>query len=185
MRHTLLLLALLPTAVELGSHITCFRDQSIKIDLVQEKCLAVMIYGEARGEQQQGQVAVAYTAVNRAAKKTVCQVVLSPKQYSIFNNNPSLRIAAMSENLEPIQKNTIDQTSWENAVTVSQLVMRKLVVDPTKGSTHYVADKVMKLKGYRYPRWTKEYTQVTTIDNHRFFKENDKKKSVDKRAMTL
>ena len=186
MRHTLILLALVPTMVDIGSHITCFRGQpAVKVDLSQEKCLAVMIYGEARGEKTAGQVAVAYTAVNRAVKTSICQVVLSPKQYSIFNNNPALRMAAMSENIEPAQKNTIDQLSWLNALSVAKIVSTKSVPDPTNGSTHYIADKIMKVKGYRYPRWTKEFKQTVVIDNHRFFKESDRKKSVDKKSVTL
>lgn len=178
MRRLLLLLALTPTMVEHATHIQCYRDWPIlvpTIDPVQEKCLAVMVYGEARGEAERGMVAVAYTALNRAAKKTVCAVVLAPKQYSIFNDNPALRAAAMSMHLEPKQKNVIDKAGWDQAVKVAQDVMRKQVPDPTEGATHYLADKVMKLKGYKYPKWSKEYKMVVMIDNHRFYKPVDKK----------
>lgn len=132
----------------------------------EQKCLATMIYGEARGESTLGQIAVAYTAVNRAVNKTVCKVVLAPKQYSIFNNNPALRAAAMSADIEPKQKNTIDEASWDQAVHVAGLVVRKKVADPTNGATHYVAYKSLK----RIPKWT--YTLKTTLKlgNHTFFK---------------
>jgi spore germination cell wall hydrolase CwlJ-like protein len=141
----------------------------------QAKCLATMIYGEARGEAERGMVAVAYTALNRAANKTVCGVVLAPKQYSIFNGNPALRMAAMSLNMEPKQKNVIDNAGWKMAVKVAENVIMHKVPDPTNGSTHYLADKVMKMKGYKYPKWSKEYQMMAMIDNHKFYKPVDKK----------
>jgi spore germination cell wall hydrolase CwlJ-like protein len=141
-----------------------------KMDAAQEKCLATTIYGEARSEPEQGQVAVAYTLLNRAKNKTICDVALARKQYSVFNNNPTLRAIATSLHLLPEQKNTIDQKSWEMAVRVSRIVMYGLTPDPTNGATHYIADKVMKVKGYKYPKWSKEYKVVATISNHKFYK---------------
>ena len=153
-------------------------------DAKQIDCLATMIYGEARGETRLGQVAVAHTAMNRAVKRSVCDVVLAPKQYSVFNNNPELRAAAMSTLIEPNQKNSVDEASWANALSVAHDVYLGKVADPTNGATFYVADKVMKAKRYRYPKWTKQYKVVATIGNHRFFKnEPNGKKSVDKRAV--
>lgn len=135
------------------------------------KCLATMVYGEARGESETGQVAVAYSAVNRAkGKKSLCSVVLAPYQYSIFNNNPALRAAALSPNVEPKQKNAIDEKSWRSAMNIADAVFRKTVEDPTKGSTHYLAPAVMKAKGFTYPKWSRQYTPVAVIDNHKFFK---------------
>jgi spore germination cell wall hydrolase CwlJ-like protein len=146
-----------------------------KVDPTEHKCLATMVYGEARGEAIQGMVAVAYTAVNRAAKKTVCDVVLAPKQYSIFNNNPALQAAATSLHVEPNQKNVIDRESWERSLKVAQDVLERRVPDPTNGATHYLAPKVMKIKNYRYPKWSKKYELVVVIDNHKFYKEPRKK----------
>lgn len=138
--------------------------------LQEEKCLATMIYGEARGEAKRGMQAVAWTAVNRAVNKRICQVVLAPKQYSIFNSNPALQAAATSLTIQPKQKNIIDNAGWNMSVQVAQEVMRKEVPDPTNGATHYLADKVMRLKGYHYPRWSREYKMVVEIDNHKFYK---------------
>jgi spore germination cell wall hydrolase CwlJ-like protein len=137
-----------------------------------------MIWGEARGESTEGMAAVAHTALNRAAKSPksgVCKVVLAPKQYSIFNQNPSLRKAAMSKDIIPKLKNPIDQASWLKSVEVAAMVMRGLLSDPTNGATSYLAPKVMKSKGYAYPKWSKEYTMVAIIDSHHFYKPVDKK----------
>lgn len=151
----------------------CYGKHDIE-SIEQEKCLAVMVYGEARGESKNGMTAVAYTAMNRAAKKTLCQVVLAPKQYSIFNNNPALRATAMSLHVEPEQKNPIDQKSWQASVEVAQKVIKQEVSDPTNGSTHYLAPKVMASKGYKYPRWAKEFELVAVVDNHKFYKPVDR-----------
>lgn len=184
MRYALLAFAVVPMTLQFAEQTQCFKDPYTQIAAVKvvikkaapqidpkdESCLATMIYGEARGEPVDGMVAVAYSAVNRANKKTICQVVLAPKQYSIFNNNPALRAAALSPDLEPKQKNSIDEESWDRSVEVARLVLMQKVKDPTGGATHYIADKVMKEKGYTYPRWAKQYIQVAEIGGHRFFK---------------
>jgi len=180
MRCLLLSLAIVPTLCHVPERMTEMQAMTKSIDPTveeskQTKCLATMIYGEARGEAERGMVAVAYTATNRAANKTVCGVILAPKQYSIFNGNPELRAAAMSSDLEPKQKNVIDVAGWEQAVKVAQSVMRKEVPDPTMGSTHYLSPTAMKSKGYKYPKWSKQYQLVIVIDKHRFYKPVDKK----------
>ena len=174
MSRLLLLLALIPTSVEVAQTAMCIKlPATVKADPVQEKCLAVTIYGEARSEPEVGQIAVAYTILNRASKqRTLCQVALAPKQYSVFNNNPKLRAIAVSLHLIPEQKNIIDQKSWDQAVKVAQMVSRKSVKDPTNGATHYLAAKVMKSKGYHYPKWSKEFKMVKEIENHKFYKDN-------------
>lgn len=141
-----------------------------KIDPKQEKCLATAIYGEARGESITGQLAMAYTIINRTVKsrkKTVCDIILAPKQYSIFNNNAALKTAAMSANLEPMQKNVIDKQSWQLATEIAAVVIRKQIADPGKGATHYVAYKSLN----RIPKWTYKFTKIVLIGNHTFFKE--------------
>ena len=144
-------------------------------EMAQIKCLATMVYGEARGEQKIGQIAVAYSAINRASSnKSLCDVVLAPKQYSIFNNNPALAAAAKSLHLQPGQKNIVDNKSWENAKEVAELVVKGKVPDPTNGSTHYIAPKIMNAKKYTYPKWTREYKVVAVIDNHRFYKQKER-----------
>lgn len=172
MKHIFLSLAFIPFTIQTGSPVICLNIKPPP-DPRQEKCLATMIYGEARGEVERGMVAVAYTAINRSAKKTVCAVVLSPKQYSIFNNNPALKAAAVSTNLNPLQKNVIDVKSWERAKAIAKGVMRREIIDPTAGATHYLAPGLMKIKGYKFPKWSKQYKLTATIDNHKFYKAVD------------
>lgn len=176
MRCLLLSLAMIPAALAVPTALPTGRvvlgEPTIvdEIDPQQEKCLATMVYGEARGEPELGQVAVAYTALNRAKNRTVCDVILAPKQYSIFNDNPSLRAAAMSLKVDPKHKNIVDEWAWEKAKKVAQIVMRRKVPDPTKGSTHYLAPVAMEALGYEYPEWSKQYKLVTVIHGHKFYR---------------
>ena len=176
MRRLLISLALLPaaaTCAEPEYSATRFRtlkSSEIKINLREQKCLATMIYGEARGEKEVGMIAVAYTAINRAVNNTVCKVVLAPKQYSVFNDNPTLKAAALSSHMEPVQKNIIAEASWDRAMRVAKLVLGKSVSDPTNGSTHYLSPTLMEQKRYKYPRWSKEYRVTVIIDKHHFYK---------------
>jgi spore germination cell wall hydrolase CwlJ-like protein len=173
MRYTVLAVALIPTLVSQGTPQICYAPPVP--DPVQHKCLSTMIYGEARGEGRTGKIAVAYSAVNRAKNKTLCDVVLAPKQYSIFNNNPALKAAALNKNLVPPLKNAIDKVSWNDANGVAYDVMLGIATDPTNGSTHYIAPNVMKAKRYVYPKWSRQFILVAVIDNHVFYKQPVKK----------
>ena len=170
MRRLLLsLITILPITLGIADIQSCPRPID-KIDAAQEKCLAATIYGEARGESLQGQVAVAYTVVNRAVNKTLCQVALANKQYSVFNNNPSMRAIALSKSIVPSFKNPIDKTSWDNAIKVSHMVLQKNVQDPTNGATHYYAPTLMAKMHYKIPKWITKYKLVAVIDGHKFYK---------------
>lgn len=177
MRCLFLSVAIIPAALTSGCHpfpqgVVIFGEPVIveEYDKANEKCLATMVYGEARGESKQGQIAVAYTAVNRAVNRSVCDVILAPKQYSTFNDNPALKAAALNLHIEPKHKNPIDAAAWGKAVEVARMVMRKRVPDPTKGATHYLAPKAMEEFGYEYPEWSRQYRLITIIDNHQFYK---------------
>jgi len=146
----------------------------VPVDPKQVKCLAITVFGEARGEPRLGKVAVAYTAVNRAKTATICKVVLAPMQYSVFNNNPSLRAAALSKTMEPHTINSIDKENWNESVKIARDVLSKRIPDPTNGGTHFFSAKVMAIKNYTYPRWIKKFKLVAVIGDHQFFKPPEK-----------
>jgi N-acetylmuramoyl-L-alanine amidase len=156
-----------PTIVKFANHINHINPQ-------EEQCLATMVYGEARGESETGMIAVAYSAINRVqasnGKKSLCDVVLAPKQYSVFNYNAAFKELASRIESRPSTNNSLEQDAWKRAHKVTHLVMTKAVKDPTMGATHYLAPIVMKSKKYHTPKWAKEYKLVMTIDNHLFYK---------------
>lgn len=131
-------------------------------------CLATMVYGEARGESIKGQIAVAYTAKNRAKQKEkICKEVTRPYQYSVFNGNTKLKAIARNPSLTPPLTNAVDTDSWEDAKVVAAQVYDNTVDDPTHGATHYVAYALLK----RIPPWTYVFKRVGKIERHTFFKE--------------
>jgi spore germination cell wall hydrolase CwlJ-like protein len=141
-----------------------------KWDMEQQKCLATMIYGEARGETFDGKIAVAFTALNRASKKTVCEIVLAPKQYSVFNGNTRLKRVAKDIEALPVFLNSIERKAWDKSVKAARIVFHRKMDDPTNGATHYLAPLAMKELGYKYPKWSREYERVAVVDNHVFYK---------------
>jgi spore germination cell wall hydrolase CwlJ-like protein len=153
----------LPVTVYHGMPLNCrympFPEKPLLIqaevpkEIKESKCLAVMIYGEARGEPHLGQVGVAYTAVNRAKKSSICDVVLSPYQYSVFNDNPTLKTVALSASLLPSYKNIFDEKAWQQSWKIAQDVLRRKVPDPTNGATHYLSPVLMNELGYEMPEW--------------------------------
>ena len=176
MRYITLPLVLFPIAIGIDTLNYCPRPAptpvlEVKVDPKELKCLATMIYGEARGEKEIGQVAVAWTARNRATDRRICQIVLAPYQYSAFNDNPRMRLAATNLKIVPPINNILDKGSWEQALKVATEVLKNEVPDPTNGATHYIAPMVMHDMKYEYPDWTKKFKRVKTIYNHVFFRQ--------------
>lgn len=183
----LLLLVAIPTALGVSSIDIqlCKRNNAVvsAAQLEETKCLATMVYGEARGETYKGKIAVAYSAINRKARngtKSLCDIVLAPKQYSIFNGNSKLQKVATTFDIAPPTKNELEQAAWDESWQIAVGVMEKKYQDPVKGATHYVAWKAIKQLGYRTPKWALQYTEVGSVDNHTFYVPYYPKKSSKK-----
>jgi len=97
-------------------------------------CLSAIMWGEARGEAPIGQVAAAYSAINRKADprypKDICKIMKQPDQYEFFwkKGFPAERLLA---EFKP----------------TAQAILEGRIDDPTQGKTHF----------YRYdiptPKW--------------------------------
>ena len=175
MRYILLTTALIPLGLCEGITPYCQtpvrpKVQEVKVNSQELKCLATTIYGEARGESHFGQVAVAYTLVNRAVNSTICKVALAPYQYSIYNDNPELRQAAMSLRVIPTGMNVIDKAAWKKSFEIAKAVLQKTIPDPTNGATHYLSPVAMKALHYQYPTWSHQFELVAVIENHQFYR---------------
>lgn len=134
-------------------------------------CLATMIYGEARSESKRGQIAVAYTAKNRAKnKESICKEIIKPYQYSVFNKNPKFKAIALDPSKAPPKTNAQEADSWEDAKIVAEQVYNGHVADPTNGATHYISPSLLKLQKYKTPVWAKKSNLLVTIEKHKFFK---------------
>lgn len=124
-------------------------------------CLSQNIYLEARSESINGQIAVAYTTLNRVDStrypNTICEVVWQHKQFSWTHDGKPDRPA----------NNRIERRAWEQSQMLAILFIQTWELikhfDPTGGSMYYHNDTVE-------PVWTASMVQTTKIDNHTFYR---------------
>ncbi len=123
--------------------------------------LARMVYGEARGESKNEQIAVAYVALNRLKEKrfgnNLKEVLLQPHQFSCFNRNDVNRTKLMNPEAE----------TFEQCLEVARGVLSGKYKDNTNGATHYFNPKQAN------PRWAggMQRTNTPSYLEHRFYKE--------------
>lgn len=120
-------------------------------------CLADNIYYEARGEPTVGQVMVALTTLNRADLNkfppSVCAVVYQSHQFSWTRDKELLARPK-------------DMKSWYKAASIAVMTYTGMVLDISKGATHYYAYKLVDK-----PEWAMSMTKVKKVGGHYFFKE--------------
>jgi len=102
------------------------------VDAKTQHCLAEVMYWEARGEGQQGMVAVASVVLNRAEDKrfpdTVCDVVYQggetpPCQFSWWCDGKADRPS--------------NQTTWSETLSLANTILAVRPADPTDGAIFY------------------------------------------------
>jgi N-acetylmuramoyl-L-alanine amidase len=124
--------------------------------------MARTIMGEARGESDQGKIAVGWVIVNRVkARKwysgSIFEVCRKPYQFSCWNvGDPNLSIITRAKAGDSI---------FDSCVDVAQKVLSQSVGDPAGKATHYYANYISQ------PAWAKPPAVFTTqIGVHLFYK---------------
>lgn len=125
------------------------------------KCLATAIYFEARGEPEEGQIAVAQVVLNRLKNptypNTICGVVFQNKsrrnrcQFSFACDGKSDRVT--------------DSTSWREAQELAKRAVEEQAatfISEVGSATHYHAT-------YVRPRWARRMTKTDKIGRHIFY----------------
>lgn len=137
-------------------------SKSIEKDL---DVLARTLWGEARGEGYDGQVAVAWTVRNRVDDGKVSSwwgegyagVCQKPYQFSCWNkNDPNYPYLSGLK--------AIPAAQYAQARKAALAVITGEVSDPTKGATHYHATSI------KAPAWTKGATLTARLGNHVFYR---------------
>ncbi len=124
------------------------------------------IWGEARGEGEQGMHAVASVIMNRVAiarqrggdywwGRTVMQVCQKPYQFSCWNKG--------DPNFPLLLRVTVDDPAFAIAYRFAALAVMGRLSDITRGADHYHAKSVM-------PFWARDHAPVCTIGSHMFYK---------------
>ena len=134
-------------------------------------CMATAIYFEARGEPMVGQVAVAQVIMSRVYDErypnTICEVV---KQGYYYSWNPEIPIpdkCQFSFWCDGKPENIKDEDAYFWATEVADAVMVGTLYDTTQGATHYHAY-------YVQPSWSKKFTQTVRINDHIFYRWENK-----------
>lgn len=121
-------------------------------------CLALNVFKEARGEPFVGKTAVAKVTLNRASQqnKSVCAVVLQPKQFSWTTKQ--VRRGKLVKGAEP----DYDSKEWKESLYAARMAYK--VRDHTKGATFYHEYRIL-------PYWAKSLKFVGRWGNHYFYRQ--------------
>jgi len=125
--------------------------------------LAMLVFGEARGESREAKIGVAHVAKNRADNprwwgKTLKTVILKPYQFSCFlPNDPNA-----GKLLLPLKYESAE--TWDECFEVATGVMAGEIPDNTQTSDSYFDDSI------RPPRWAEERHKTVKIGRLNFYR---------------
>jgi spore germination cell wall hydrolase CwlJ-like protein len=140
----------------------------IFMQLDDARLLALLIYGEARGEPMEGRIAVASVVMNRVKiggwfGSDIKDVILKPYQFSCFNaNDPNLpKLAKIAKAFDAYLAK--DKALMECYEIAKKAVKYELSDIALLGATHY---KTKNCKA----SWADKMVKVAIIGNHEFYK---------------
>ena len=113
----------------------------------EETLLAMLVWGEARGESPSGRVAVAHVPLTRLRERnarrsslrrqaTLKSVILRRAQFSCFNRNDPNRELL----LRPVEAEGLGL--WAVCWRTASAALRGLSANPAQGATHYVVRRL-------------------------------------------
>lgn len=118
--------------------------------------LARTIWGEARGESNEGRIAVGSVIINRLHDKrwpkTVAAVCMQDQQFSCWNAHDPNRAKML----------TISDDELQPFYVLASKLIDGTEPDNTEGSTHYHARNIT-------PSWIEGRLPIIVIDNHAFY----------------
>jgi N-acetylmuramoyl-L-alanine amidase len=140
---------------------------------------ALTVYGEARGDTQEGRTAVAHTIINRCRARswygkgngedlqdhTLSAVCLKPMQFSCWNeNDPNRNTLSVFKNKGLAR--CIGSKDFRACLKALIDALDGFTADPTKGATHYLT--IALHNSGKAPAWS--IGDYIEIGAHRFFK---------------
>jgi hypothetical protein len=144
-----------PTLTEAGSLAEMVRMVDTREPMSREmRCLAGAVYFEARGEDLDGQLAVAQVIVNRTEDgrfpRSYCGVVTQPGQFSFMRGRAMPRVREGSP-------------AWTRAVAIAQIAHKGLWESQAEDAVFFHAR-------YVRPGWSRSKTRLAQIDTHIFYR---------------
>ncbi|MFL2800387.1 MAG: cell wall hydrolase [Paracoccaceae bacterium] len=123
------------------------------------KCLSEALYFEARGEQIEGQIAVADVIINRKNSNrfpsTICGVV--------SEGSHKKHACQFSYNCDGKLELIYDKKTYSRIVKLSSMILNGAFSDVTNGATFFHASEVS-------PSWSKKFQKTKKIGRHIFYK---------------
>ena len=121
--------------------------------------LAGTIYGEARGDLELGQEAIACVVQNRINKPCwwghdILSVCLKPYQFSCWNENDVNRLKIIQADLDK---------NWDHFLDIANRSVQQNLFDPTDGCDSYFDARI------NTPVWARNLKPHATIGHHVFF----------------
>ena len=159
------------------------RDDSMFRQLPESDLLALTLYGEARGEGLDGQLAVASVVLNRAKRGgwwggTVHDVCLADGQFSCFNvDDPSIGMKAdpnrdvLERMARDIQHQINSSSAFRACWWIARGALDGILASNVQGATHYH-------KNTTKPGWVgaKGMWHVCDVGSHRFYVEDQNRR---------
>lgn len=151
-------------------------DIMIKAKPKDKEILARAIFGEARGEGEQGMLAVGnvimnrlkdgrsiYKATDKPELTGVESIIKKDQAFSVFNNPQSPDYINMMKPME--EMGTADKEAYKLALEISEGLLTGKLKDNTDGSTLYYNPNVAD------PDWAKSWktSKTKSIGNHDFY----------------
>ncbi|MGD9981795.1 MAG: cell wall hydrolase [Hyphomonadaceae bacterium] len=145
------------------SDVTPVDVPEVVLDEAEVRLLAATVWGEARSEGEDGMRAVAHVMVNRIGDRfgeSLATVILSPKQFSVWNRgDPNRRIVTR---LARDPSSVATDAEWVTAERIAREVLSGQSVDPTGGALFYHTRAVR-------PRWARVGEGRQVIGQHIFY----------------
>lgn len=135
-----------------------------------ELMLAKTLYGEARGEPEQGQIAVAWVIRNRASRLNfagnlygkegaIARVCRAPYQFSCWNSGDPNR--PLLDALTPAQ--------LDRQMRIADAVLTGRATDITKGADHYHTVEAPSWANQWPPYWATVFSESARFGGHVFY----------------
>jgi spore germination cell wall hydrolase CwlJ-like protein len=124
------------------------------------ECLALNIYHEARGESEQGKLAVGHVVLNRSADgkfpRDLCDVV----RQGAKKTTKYCQFSWACDGLSDLPREPL---AWQAAQRLAQAIYAGETVDPTGGALWYHAN-------YVQPSWQHAFERGPVIGRHVFYR---------------
>lgn len=140
-------------------------------DEKQINCIALAIYGEARGETAESMTAVAYVIMNRVLTNnrrfpgSPCDVVLQSYQFESVQG--ALKSMVVSTKLGEFQFPFMRNAWLSHKIRgIARDVYYYQVPDPTNFATHFWSPTLQAALGREEPTWSTIYPVVARVGGH-------------------